>query len=116
MKNIWDERKTGLEEEYFHRKEQDALEKTRQRLAAESQERGTEVSVLHCPQCGEKLEVVSFHKIMIDRCASCQGVWLDPGELECLTAQESQSWQTHFQRSAEHWTKRLQQKKRYRED
>jgi Zn-finger nucleic acid-binding protein len=48
-------------------------------------------------------------------CASCQGVWLDPGELECLTAQESQSWQTHFQRSAEHWTKRLQQKKRYRE-
>ncbi len=31
MANAWDERKKGLEEEYFHRKEQEALEKTRQR-------------------------------------------------------------------------------------
>ena len=38
MAKILDERKKGLEEEYFRRKEQEALEKTRQRLAAEQSE------------------------------------------------------------------------------
>lgn len=38
MTNVLAERKRGLEEEYFHRKEQEALEKTRQRLAAEEAE------------------------------------------------------------------------------
>ena len=27
------------------------------------------------------------HTIVIDRCPTCQGVWLDAGELDCLTGE-----------------------------
>jgi uncharacterized protein len=99
MTNVRDERKKGLEEEYFHRKEQEALEKTRQRFAEEEPDRHKEASLLRCPKCGEQLEEVTFEAIQVDRCTGCQGVWLDPGELERVTAQETQGWLAHFWRS-----------------
>lgn len=99
MTNVRDERKKGLEEEYFHRKEQEALEKTRQRFAAEEPECQQEVSLLRCPKCGEQLEESTFQEIQVDRCTGCQGVWLDAGELERLTARAHQGWLAHFWRS-----------------
>ena len=35
-----------------------------------------------CPDCNEPLVVVELEGIEIDRCAVCQGTWLDAGELE----------------------------------
>lgn len=102
MANTWDERKKGLEEEYFRRKEQEALEKTRQRLAAEERERRKEASFMRCPKCGDKLEEITFQEIMVDRCTGCQGVWLDSGELERLTAREDQGWLARLWRSTPH--------------
>jgi hypothetical protein len=99
MANTWDERKKGLEEEYFRRKEQEALEKTRQRLTAEERERRKEASFMRCPKCGDNLEEITFQEIMVDRCTGCQGVWLDSGELERLTAKESQGWLARLRRS-----------------
>lgn len=37
-----------------------------------------------CPRCGEKLEEICFMEVedlLIDRCPTCQGIWLDKGEL-----------------------------------
>ncbi len=102
MANAGDEKKKGQEEEYFHLKEQEALEKTRQRLAVEERERRKEASFMRCPKCGENLEEILFQGIMVDRCTGCQGVWLDPGELERLTAQESRGWLARLWRSTPH--------------
>jgi hypothetical protein len=45
--------------------------------AAREARRGT------CPRgCPTKLVEQSFRDILIDRCPTCHGVWLDPGELE----------------------------------
>jgi phage FluMu protein Com len=97
MAHIWDERKKGLEEEYFHRKEQQAMEKLPQRLAAQAPaERDASP---RCPKCGEALEEVSVQEVLVDRCPNCKGIWLDPGELERLTAKEgSKSWLSQFWR------------------
>jgi len=35
-----------------------------------------------CPVDGQKMTKESAHMLVIDRCATCQGVWLDGGELE----------------------------------
>jgi Zn-finger nucleic acid-binding protein len=35
-----------------------------------------------CPVCRDPLAVVSIDGITIDRCHSCGGVWLDPGEYD----------------------------------
>lgn len=100
MANPLEDRKKGLEDEYFHRKEQELLAKTRQRLLEEEQERGKETTQLRCPKCGAALEEMTFQDIQVDRCTGCKGVWLDPGELEQITARETQGWLSHFWRNS----------------
>ncbi len=38
--------------------------------------------VLTCPKCSGKLESYRFMEFVLDRCESCEGIWLDKGELE----------------------------------
>jgi Zn-finger nucleic acid-binding protein len=37
-----------------------------------------------CPACKSDMIVVEHHKIELDYCTSCHGVWFDAGELELL--------------------------------
>jgi Zn-finger nucleic acid-binding protein len=90
MPETWDDRKRALEEDYFRRKEQEAIEKLRAKREAEHREREAAGVSLICPKCGGKLAELLYEDIEIDRCASCNGVWLDAGELELLTAREEQ--------------------------
>jgi hypothetical protein len=39
-----------------------------------------------CPVDGTLMTKSVAHLMIIDRCPTCQGVWLDAGELESLTA------------------------------
>ena len=39
---------------------------------------------MNCPVCKEPMIVLELHKIEIDNCVSCGGIWLDGGELELL--------------------------------
>ena len=85
MPNVWDDRKKALEEEYFRKKDQEALEKLRaKRGSAEA-----EGSLPQCPKCEGRLIEVSLEGVQIDRCNKCHGVWLDAGELETLTKHEN---------------------------
>jgi hypothetical protein len=93
-----DERKKALEEEYFRRKEQEALEKTRQRIAAD-ESKPNEGAFMRCPKCGEKLEQHIFNEIKVDRCSGCHGIWLDPGKAEHLTPNKNRTWAMRFWRS-----------------
>lgn len=57
MTDIWDERKRGLEEDSFHRKDRELLQ---MRLAAKEGERHQEAASPYCPKCGEELEEILF--------------------------------------------------------
>lgn len=97
MSKIWDEREKSLEEEYFRRKEQELIEKLRAKRAEEQQK---EKAPLHCPKCDGSLVEIAYEGVQIDRCDKCNGVWLDAGELERLTAQEeSHGWLTRMWKS-----------------
>jgi Zn-finger nucleic acid-binding protein len=37
-----------------------------------------------CPMDGTPMEKQVVHKLVIDRCPKCHGVWLDPEELEAV--------------------------------
>lgn len=84
-------RASASEEEYFARQELEhrrdrALESERQIAQADQAERAR-LKALHfmcCPKCGMELETVASHGVEIDRCRSCNGTWLDEGELEHL--------------------------------
>lgn len=93
MSNPLDERRRGLEEEYFHRKNQEAIEKLRakMRLAAQAKEAG--ISSMKCPRCeGGTLKEIFIEEVPIDTCDKCAGVWLDSGEMEKLTQTDIARW------------------------
>ena len=79
-----DERGRALENEYFHRKEKELLEKMKAKIGAE------QAKDLHlkCPKCGGNLFETEYENITIDVCDNCTGVWLDAGELAQIAAKE----------------------------
>jgi len=40
-----------------------------------------------CPECNEPLIALELEGVEIDHCVSCQGTWLDAGELEQIAEQ-----------------------------
>jgi DnaJ-class molecular chaperone len=93
MSGVWDDRKKSLEEEYFRRKEQEALEKMRAQREAEGRAAEAEAARINCPKCDGMLTEITHDGIQIDQCDKCNGVWLDAGELERLTrTEESAGW------------------------
>lgn len=50
-----------------------------------------------CPVCKQQLEEVEIGNVQIDRCNTCQGVWLDGGELSLLFEEYKQKKHQEFQ-------------------
>lgn len=73
MDDSFKTRAKALEEDFFHRKEKEALE----RLA--HKESG---SARLSPVTGKPMVQKAVHGIVIDQCVDSQGIWLDAGELE----------------------------------
>ncbi len=92
MSDGFDERRRGLEEEYFHRKNQEAVEKLREKMKVAADAKAAGTSSMRCPRCDGNLLESKFEEVSIDTCEKCGGVWLDSGELEQLTRRESGGW------------------------
>jgi len=42
---------------------------------------------LRCPKCPAILDTYTLYGFVLDRCASCGGIWMDQGELEGVFSQ-----------------------------
>jgi hypothetical protein len=84
-----EDRGQALENEYFHRKEQELIEKMRAKMAGEN---ATSLD-LKCPKCDGTLQETQYENIKIDVCDKCTGVWLDAGELaQVVDKDKSGGW------------------------
>lgn len=92
MSDILDERRKGLEEEYFHRKNKEAIEKLREKARVAAEAKAAGVSTMRCPRCDGGLKASTFEQVEIDTCEKCGGIWLDAGELEQLLKGEEGGW------------------------
>lgn len=92
MPNGMDDRRKSLEEEYFHRKNQEAIEKLREKMKVAEDAKAAGLSSMKCPRCDGSLQESKFEEVTIDVCDKCGGVWLDSGELEQVTKKESGGW------------------------
>jgi hypothetical protein len=76
------------EDEYFVR--EDAEKKRRLALAAkkqtalDEQKRLKDLHFMHCPKCGMKMHEMKMRGVDVEVCFSCNGIFLDQGELETL--------------------------------
>ena len=91
MSNGMDDRRKALEDDYFRRKDQEAIEKLRAKLKVSEEAKAAGTSSMKCPRCDGSLKESKFEEISIDTCDKCGGVWLDSGELEQLTAKEKEA-------------------------
>ena len=82
-----DDRGRALENEYFHRKEQELMEKMKSKISSENLSAG----VLNCPKCDGKLIETNFENVKIDVCDKCTGAWLDAGELAQLVHHDTEN-------------------------
>ncbi len=89
MADAFDERRRGLEEEYFHRMNKEAIEKLREKMKISEAAKAAGTSSMRCPRCDGNLIEGKVDEVSIDTCEKCGGVWLDSGELEQLTKHES---------------------------
>ena len=80
------------EEEYFARQEFDLKRKMaaerQATLMTEERERERALHFMKCPKCGMQLEEIAFGDVRVDKCFSCEGIWLDRGELEVIRQKE----------------------------
>jgi Zn-finger nucleic acid-binding protein len=88
MSDAFDNRRKGLEEEYFHRKNKEAIEKLREKMKVSEEAKTAGTSSMRCPRCDGTLNETKIEDVSIDLCDQCGGVWLDSGELEQLTKRE----------------------------
>ncbi|MBI1790664.1 MAG: zf-TFIIB domain-containing protein [Acidobacteria bacterium] len=80
------------EDEYFARQEVERrrtlAEEREGKLLAEERERERALHLMKCPKCGMQLEEIAFGDVRVDKCFSCEGLWLDKGELEVIRQKE----------------------------
>jgi uncharacterized protein len=84
---------SNTEEEYFVR--EDAEKKRRLALQVKKETELAERNRLkaahwmRCPKCGMEMHEVKFRGVDVDVCFSCNGIFLDQGELEHMQKPES---------------------------
>lgn len=85
-------RLVGREREdiYFASRERELIARWKARLI-KVERPGSKIHKLVCPKCGGELESYSLLEILVDRCGSCNGIWLDNGELQAALGKVSRA-------------------------
>jgi hypothetical protein len=87
------------EEQYFKKRDQELIDKLREKGEGESEVEARSAGGDRCPKCGTQLQLREQHGVEVDECPSCGGVWLDQGELEEIARRESDGWLSRFLRA-----------------
>jgi len=83
------EKPSRNEDEYFAREDAELLRKQRERASAASLEVERKSHYMKCPKDGNDLASSQHHGVTIETCPHCGGIWLDAGELEAVTKDDS---------------------------
>lgn len=88
------------EDQYFKEQEIKKLKKLEGEAQARKQEteaqRQKELHWMRCPKCGQELKEIIHEELALDKCESCEGIWLDKGELDLLINLEADKRATFF--------------------
>lgn len=66
-------------------RQREAVQTRQSQISSDERENQRRLHWMRCPKCGGELAEVQFRAVKVDKCFSCNGVFLDDGELEQLT-------------------------------
>jgi hypothetical protein len=92
MSDAMNNRKRTLEEEYFNRKNQEAIDRLREKIKVAAAAKTSGLSSMRCPRCDGNLKESQVDQVAIDTCEKCGGIWLDSGELGELLKRDKGGW------------------------
>lgn len=72
------------EDEYFLLKDAELIKAQRAKLDAERKAAERQAHFMKCPKCGADLKETEFSQVKVDVCPSCNGMWLDAGEIDLI--------------------------------
>jgi hypothetical protein len=84
------------EDKFFADRDKELLAKLRQEKAGEDEPTLRALAHMRCPRCGEHLVEKEVSGVTLDECPSCQGLWLDKGELDALGRNEKHGWLARY--------------------
>lgn len=91
---------SSKEEEYIARLEFEEKKKREEerikKIQAEEKKKLKELHYMRCPKCGMDLIEIAYKNLKIDKCSSCEGIWLDAGEFEMVTELEKNALDKFF--------------------
>ena len=47
---------------------------------------------MQCPKCGAEMRTILYEGVQIDKCSSCEGEWLDGGELKTIVKRREEKF------------------------
>jgi Zn-finger nucleic acid-binding protein len=83
------EKPSRNEDEYFAKEDAELLRKQRERASAAAAEAERKSHYMKCPKDGYDLTSSQVHGVTIETCSHCGGIWLDAGELETVSKDDS---------------------------
>ena len=91
MSDSWEKMRVAKEEQYFEKENKAAMDRLKTREGGNKR---------LSPVTGEPMQQTTVMGVVVDRCPTSQGIWLDKGELEQIleraTGDDSKSWLTGF--------------------
>ena len=79
-----EEKPSRNEDEYFAKQDAERIKALRAKLDADRAKVQRDEGLGKCPKDGTKLIEREFHRVKVDNCPQCKGMWLDAGEFEVL--------------------------------
>jgi len=80
------------EDDYFRKLDQELIVALREKSAAEIEQVIRQYTRMRCPKCGEPLKATPSHRVTIDACPGCGGIWLDKGAWEGRVGPKAHGW------------------------
>lgn len=84
------------EDNYFARRDRELIEKLKQQTTTEAETALRQQALMRCPKDGDTLVSLQQREVTVEECPTCQGLWLDRGELETLAKHENEGWLTRL--------------------
>lgn len=79
-----EEKPSRMEDEYFVKMDAELLKQRRAELDAERLKTERSAHFMKCPKDGADLVERELHRVKVDICPECGGMWLDAGEMDLI--------------------------------